>query len=289
LDTTNIKNILVNIYSYKEKDLISFIDSLIEKSSKNNNIYFYINDQNNLTRLRKFVGYKNVFYNVIWWDELQSPNYHIAKTIDENSAGNYDYALIIKRSIGMPQNWDQDLISNLPENSVLSGMGTVNPKIKNNFYIDKNIGISNTITKTSYADSSFMFGKYSDILKIEKPLFIKYYGEDEYISMSLLNQKIDILSLPSGYYTYQTPELHKRGYVPFSLHHNYNEVIRLLLGKSTTKIKPISPNQFIESNNLVLDGLNELPFDFNDIEYDRSSPLDNIGGKRYIDTLNEVS
>lgn len=290
MDTTNINNkIFINIYSYKEPDLVGFIDSLIKNSSGKNELYFYIEDQNNLTRLKRFIGYKNVLYNVIWWDELISPIYHVAKTMFDNVSKGYNYGLLLKRHVTMQKDWDLDLIDKLPNDSVFSGTGNYEISIKNNFYLNKKNNQSNNITDVGYIDRSFIFGKFSDLLKIDMPISLKYHGEEEYISMSLLNQNIKILSLPSGYYSYLSNDLDKRGYVPFSLNHNYNDLVAILKKEKPIKLKYQNPSIFLEKIKLDMDNLFKLPFDFNDIEYDRSSSLDNLGGKRYIERLNSVS
>lgn len=283
-----MSKILVHLYSYKEKNLVDFIDVLRSKSSKNNEIDFYVSDQNNLTRLKYFIG-KDIFYSVIWWDELISPVFHHAKCISDNANKGYDYVLLLDREISIPQNWDQYLIDNLPNNSVLSGIGNMSLTIKNNFYIDKTQIDTDKVSNTSFINHSLIFGTYQDLAKIEWPVQLKHYGVDEYISIDLLNKDIKIFSLPSSIFSFISPALDQRGYVPFSLNHNYNDVLDIILNNKSEKIKYQDPKIFIENNQINKEKLYKLPFDFNDIEYDRSSPLDLVGGKRYIEKMNSVS
>jgi hypothetical protein len=289
LDTTNIKDIFVYIYSYKEPNLLDFVEQLIDNSSKNNRLHFYISDQNNLTRLRQFSKHKNVFYEVIWWDELVSPLHYLKKCIDQNYEKKYDYALLLKQHVEMPKNWDVELVDRLPIDSVISGLGSYNFNIDKNFYIKKNNLKTETMTKTSYIDRNFIFGLFDSIKKIEIPTKIKYYGEEEYISMDLLSRGLDIYSLPSDYYKKVSLPIHERGYIPFSLNHNYNEVLDLLINNKTSKLVYLDPSRFLSATGIDVSGLSLLPFDFNDIEYDRHSPLDNVGGRRYIEKLRSVS
>lgn len=283
-----MSKILVHLYSYKERNLIEFIDVLRSKSSGSNEIKFYITDQNNLTRLKYFTG-KDIFYSVVWWDELISPVLHEAKCVIDNAGNNYDYALLLKREIDVPDNWDTYLIENLPQNGILSGIGNFSVSVKNNFYINR-LGVNtDTISNTSYVDQSLLFGKYEDILKTEWPMQLKYYGVDEYLSIDFLNRGIDIYSVPSNVFGYLSPSMDKKGYVPFSLHHNYNEVIDLITKNKVQKIKHQNPAKFIEKHKLNELTLYRLPFDFNDIEYNRSSEFDNTGGNRYINKLTVVS
>lgn len=289
MDTTNIKDIFVYIYSYKEPNLLDFVEQLIDNSSKNNRLHFYISDQNNLTRLRQFSKHKNVFYEVIWWDELVSPLHYLKKCIDQNYEKKYDYALLLKQHVEMPKNWDVELVDRLPIDSVISGLGSYNFNIDKNFYIKKNNLKTETMTKTSYIDRNFIFGLFDSIKKIEIPTKIKYYGEEEYISMDLLSRGLDIYSLPSDYYKKVSLPIHERGYIPFSLNHNYNEVLDLLINNKTSKLVYLDPSRFLSATGIDVSGLSLLPFDFNDIEYDRHSPLDNVGGRRYIEKLRSVS
>jgi hypothetical protein len=289
LDTSNIKDIFVYIYSYKEPSLLEFVNSIIENSSKTNRLHFYISDQNNLTRLRQFSEHKNVFYEVIWWDELLSPLHYLKKCLNENSSKQYDYALLLKQHIELPKNWDTELINSLPESSVLSGTGAYNISIDKYFYVKKTEKETKEISQTSYIDRNFIFGRFDSISKIEIPNQLKYHGEEEYISISLLNNDIQIYSLPSGYYKKISPPIHERGYVPFSLNHNYNEVIDILKNNTTSKLVYLNPQSFISATGIKVEELYPLPFDFNDIEYDRHSHLDTVGGRRYIEKLNAVS
>lgn len=281
--------ILVHIYSYKERNLLNFVEGIINKSSGSNIIDIYITDQNNLTRLRQFVPYNNVRYDVIWWDEFLSPNLYIQKTINENAYKQYDYALLLKQHIEFKDGWDTDLINLLPENAVISGQGKFRLSIDKNFYIKKDKRISREVISTGFIDRNFIFAKFKDIRNIIFPYELKYYGDEEYFSIQFLNNGIDIFALPTDYYTVVSKPIHERGYIPFSLNHNYNEVVSLLKDNSTSRLPYKDPSKFLQLIGLDLTNLYKLPFDFNDIEYDRFSSLDKTGGKRYIERLNSVS
>jgi hypothetical protein len=289
LDTTNIKDIFVYVYSYKEPNLLEFINQLIDSSSKSNRLHIYVSDQNNLTRLKQFSEHKNLFYEVIWWDELVSPLHYLKKCLEQNYEKEYDYALLLKQHIEMPKNWDIELVNMLPNNSVISGSSAYNLSIDKHFYIKKKNVRTEVMTQTSYIDRNFIFGSFDSIKKMEIPTKIKYYGEEEYISMDLLNRGIDIYSLPSNYYKKVSQPIHERGYVPFSLNHNYNEVLDLLINNKTSKLVYLDPSKFLSATGIDVSRLSTLPFDFNDIEYDRHSSLDAVGGRRYIEKLNSVS
>jgi hypothetical protein len=281
--------ILVHVYSYKDSELVNSIDELLENLSGENTVDIYIDDQNNLTRYEKFLKHKNVFYNPVWWDDLLSPLSYRASCVEAKKQAGYEYFLFITRSTKLNKNWDKDLISSLPENAVFSGQGSIKCTIENNFYIKKNRDESNTILNTGMIDQSFIFGRFNDLHKIVIPYALKYFGIDEYLSMAFLNNGIDIHSLPSGYYFQQPDNLIVKDYIPFSLNHNYNAVIDMLKGITSSILKYEDPDNFLNKSSINVDNLHRLPFDFNDVEYDRFSELDLIGGVRYIQKRDKVS
>jgi len=281
--------IFVHIYSYKERNLLEFVQNILDSSSKTNIIDIYITDQNNLTRLRQFVPYQNVYYDVVWWDDFISPNVYIQTVINHNRHKEYDYGLLLKQQFDFKENWDQDLINTLPENSVFSGQGKFKLSIDKNFYIKKEKRISREIVDTGFIDRNFIFGKFSDITNVIFPYELKYYGDEEYLSIQFLNNGVSVYALPTDHYTVLSKPIHERGYIPFSLNHNYNELIMLLKENKTTRLPYRDPSKFLDILGLDLSQLYKLPFDFNDIEYDRASSLDLTGGKRYIERLNSVS
>jgi hypothetical protein len=291
LDSISLKQnkIFVHIYGYKESELLSVVDSLISNASSNSTLNIYVDDQNNLTRLDKFRQYKNVYYNPVWWDEIPSPLTYRKSCIEAQENKEYDYFLLISKPYVLPLDWDTTLINALSDNSVISGKGIVKHSVIDNFHINKTYHDSSEITNTGYIDQSFIFGKFKDLLNINIPHQLKYYGIDEYLSISFLNNGIDIYSMPSDYYSDKEESLLNKDYVPFSLNHNYNDLLDILINKSSVYLNYEDPSLFIAKVDLDLSLLNKLPFNFNDIEYNRFSELDNIGGKRYIEKRYQVS
>jgi hypothetical protein len=281
--------ILVHIYSYKDSELVNSVDKLLENLSGSNSVDIYVDDQNNLTRYEKFLKHKDVFYNPVWWDSLPSPLSYRASCLETKKQEGYDYFLFITRSTILNKDWDKDLIKSLPQSAVFSGQGSVECKIENNFYIRKDRSESSIIVNTGMIDQSFVFGRFDDLQKIEIPYKLKYFGIEEYMSMAFLNNDVDIYSLPSGFYFQHPDNLVIKDYVPFSLNHNYNDVIDMIKGNQTSVLRYESPDKFLNKNHIDPQSLYRLPFDFNDIEYDRFSELDLVGGVRYIEKRKQVS
>lgn len=288
MDSISINKIFVHIYGYKQTELIDVVDNLILQANSVD-VDIYIDDQNNLTRYEKFIKYKNVFYNPVWWDELISPWFYRKQCVENQKLKDYTHFLFISKPYQLTKDWDQVLINLLPENGVLSGHKIKSIKNKNLFYIDKEYDNSDTVSETGYIDHSFIFGKTEDLYKIDLPDKLKYYGIDEYLSILFLNINKNIYSVPSYVYKLEPDNLLIKDYVPFSLEHNYNDVLNLLINNKTNILKYIDPSKFINKNNINILNLHQLPFDFNDIEYSRFSELDNIGGKRYIEKRDTVA
>ena len=291
MDSTSIKQskILVHVYGYKESELLSVVDSLISNAGSNSVLDIYIDDQNNLTRLDKFRQYKNVFYNPVWWDEIPSPLTYRDSCIQAQKNKDYEYFLFLSKPYVLPLNWDESLITDLPDSSIFSGRGIIKTSITDGFHIDKTHEYSNQVHNTGYVDQSFMFGRFEDLLKINIPYQLKYYGIDEYLSMAFLNNDINIYSLPSDFYEDKKESLLEKDYVPFSINHNYNDLLDILINQKSSYLKYEDPFRFISKTSLQVSLLSKLPFSFNDIEYNRFSELDNIGGKRYIEKRTGVA
>ena len=291
MDSTSINQnrILVHVYGYKESELLSVIESLISNASSNSVLDIYIDDQNNLTRLDKFRKHKNVFYNPVWWDEIPSPLTYRDSCIQAQKNKGYEYFLFLSKPYVFPLNWDITLINDLPDSAVFSGKGITKTSIIDGFHINKTYEDYNEISNTGYVDQSFIFGKFEDLFKINIPYQLKYYGIDEYLSMSFLNNGIDIYSMPSDFYEDKKESLLDKDYVPFSINHNYNDLLDILINNKSEHLKYEDPTAFISKTGVQVSMLNKLPFSFNDIEYNRFSELDNIGGKRYIEKRYQVS
>lgn len=263
------------IYSYQSKKLLDTIKEIQEKSSKKNMLYFYIIDQNNLDRTRNFDEpdtYKSISYNYVKWDSIKSPIEYKQQAMN---ILNKTYYMQVGDDLNLVQNWDEyaiDFISKNP-NSILTGNSTVLLNNKNYFYIQANRTPSNSYNEINYIDRNFLFGRTEDFKKISYPKYLKYNGEEEAISIELLNQGIAIYNFPDECLSIRPSNMEKE-YVPFSLNHNYNKFVDLY--KEEVK----------RHFNLEIDF---LPFEDNDVAYDPSqSQTDKIGGLRYINKVKEL-
>lgn len=281
-------NILLYIYSFKMDKLGQYVFDLLDKSSKENQITVVIDDQNNLERSDTFSDYKNIRYRPIWWDEWISPLKYQKESIEKNRPSNYQYILLLSDKVEMPDNWDADLINMLKPESVISGIGSMSPSIKNFFNISKNYTESESITLTNFIDSRLIFTHMMTYKTLNLPLDLKYYGVDEYLSMQLLNHGKTIWSLPSTY-KYSEDGFVNKDYIPFSLYHNYNDVVKILKNQKPEKIQWVDPMLFLKSINLNINNLYEFPYDVNDVEYTTDLPIDNKSLNKLFSNINTLS
>jgi len=186
------------LFSYKNKNLKKVVDELIVNTK--NEIFIVVFDKHNLDRKNLFsdLMYKNkVEYRHIVWDEMKSP-IDYKKEILYNSSS--EYFLSISDDILVSKDWDEESINFLKtKDVVLSGCGELTLEKKNLFFFKQLREKSLSFNKTSFIDKNFIFCKTS-MLKGIYPNNLKYFGEDEMLSLNLFNRKTEIFSLPSMLY-----------------------------------------------------------------------------------------
>jgi hypothetical protein len=244
------------LFSYKNKNLKRVVDELILNTK--NQIFIIVFDKHNLNRKNLFTDsiYKNkVEYRHLIWDDIDSP-IDYKKQILHNSKS--EYFLSISDDILVSKNWDEDLIEFLKtKDAVLSGSGKLTLAKKNLFFFTQLREKSLSFNKTNFIDKNFIFCK-TNLLKGSYPDTLKYFGEDEMISLNLFNKNIEVFSFPSAIYKDLKIRSMENSYTAFSLEHNYNLVIE--------EYKK-APEDFLISCGIDRDSLYPLPYAHNDVEY----------------------
>jgi hypothetical protein len=102
------------------------------------------------------------------------------------------------------------------------------------------------------------------------PLFLKYYGENEYLSLAFLSVKHDIVSLPQSIYRDKHVRSIENTYSTFSLEHNYNVVVDLLngVGLDDYGITSLGLSKFLDFHKISIGQIKKLPYCANDVSYD---------------------
>ena len=270
-----MENIGICVYSYQNKNLFKTIFEIIDKSSQKNILYFYIIDQNSVDRTRSLDKpdiHASIVYRHITWDSIKSP---IAHKQDAFKLLNKKYYMQIGDDVSLIKNWDTHAIEflNSNKNSIISGNSTVSLKNKNLFMIEAERTLSNKFNKINYVDRNFIFALSEDFAKINYPTYLKYCGEEESISIDLINSGVGIYNFPDDYISINKNSVEDK-YVPFSLTHNYNQFIEKY-------------SKEIEKNFNV--NLTNLPFEDSDVLYDTAqSQIDRMGGLRYLNRIKEI-
>jgi len=278
-----MSNILVVIYSYKGKILKDVINQIELSKSNNNSVNIVLWDQNPLDRKKIF---NNVIYNHIFWDQITSPSVYKNLSIKKY---NYDYILFLSDNVLLSNNWDEKIINLLNnKNIILSGNSKFKINKKNFYSIEKeNIESINDITITNFIDKSFIFGNRKTFEEIYFPPYIKYFGEEEVLSIDIFSKGIDIYAVPTEIYSKVLPDLITEIYVPFSLNHGYNHALSLFKNNKNQFIdltqRKRTVKDFCNFHNFMFNSLNYLPFFTDDVQYDPYGlNFDKVDARRFV-------
>lgn len=267
------KSIGIFVYSFQNKDLIAMLSDIVNKSSGKNKLSFYIIDQNNVERSRLFdidASHVKMIYKYTKWDSIKSP---IAHKFDGSRILVCDYFMQCGDGVYMSKDWDIKLIEKMESvrynnQTIISGNHKLEYKNKNLFMVEAVKSKSEDYSPVKMIDRDFIFCLSSDIKWLGYPTYLKYYGEEEQMSIDINRKHYNLLCAPTELFINNTIPLERHGYVPFSLTHKYND--------------------FVKDNDKNVRGLfgvdiKQLPFNNDDIAYviDKSE-TDKIGGERYL-------
>jgi hypothetical protein len=267
------------IFSYKNKNLKAVVDNLLNNTK--NEIFITVFDKHNLKRDSLFnsSSYENkVKYEHTSWDEIIGPAEYKGNLLNSSES---KYFLIISDDIFVSKNWDVELINFLKdENAIVSGSGKLQLAQKNLFFLKQSRFFTNEYTSSYFIDRNFIFGK-TESLKNVYPIEVKYYGEEEKLSLNLFKKRIKIYSAPSDFYQDLGVRTFENLYTTFSLEHNYNLVIDSLIN---------APEEFLQLINLNRNNLYRLPYNKDDVSYNPDIfDYQDIDGRKFINITRGIS
>jgi hypothetical protein len=265
---TTSPTISIIMVGYKDKNLHAATMHLKSVTLSDNVVHVF--DQHPVTHSKEFSKIPNCHYEHKIWDDLHGPAYRRATKVFDTS-GQADYVCIVSPDIKLSHGWDLELISKLGDSkTIFSGSGSASVKQKDLFSIGVEYSTSESYNLTQIVDSNFIFGKTAAFAEIVMPDFLKYYGENEYLSIAFLSAGYSIMSLPSQMYLDSRVRSVENMYHIFSLEHNYNVVVDLLHGKDISKYKITSDgvSKFLGFHGIEALRINRLPYDPNDVLYD---------------------
>jgi hypothetical protein len=279
------KNIDVVIYSYKGKKLKEVVNNLKEMSSGENNIGIRIADQHPIDRSLTFKSLGVLGYSHLFWDSQKSPCSIKNQGIRNSDA---EYILQMGDSIMVSKDWDKNLLK-FYENKkiIISGNEKIHLKQDGLFYIKKEKTNIDNFTLTNYVDRNFLFTTKKIFNLMKYPEYLKYNGEEETISIDMFTAGFDIYSCPTDFFDVIEPPTIGNIYTPFSLNHNYNEVVELLnTGKNKFLFlgaRKRSREDFEIFHGIDLKLIKKLPFEANDVAYDPDRlDFNKVDARRFV-------
>lgn len=272
----NKKLIRVVIFSYKNKNLESVVKSVIDNSSSH--LCIDVIDKNTIDRRSIFEKYKDVNYQYFLWTKVDSPTKYKDQFLHNKE---FDYILIISDDVILKSGWDTDLINSCPEDSIISGQHKTYIYNKNKFYLGKINEYTKEVTLNNFIDRNLIFGSNKTLSRIEYPIQVKYYGEEELLSIDAFCKGIDIYSMPSGFYEDLGLRTIENIYTPFSIQHGYNNFVSLIKDSDFGKDRTIA--DFIGYHRIEVNNINKLPFERNDVLYDSENALRVDKGEKFFD------
>lgn len=259
-------NLLVFVYSYKNKDLQAVVDNIYD--STHGEFSLVVVDQNTIDRGHVFRQYSNLTYRHVYWDFLYGP-VSFKKEYCINT--NFDNYLIMSDNITLSQDWNLKLSEYYNDKIVISGNSSVEISQEDYFYITPNRTITNTPVITNYIDRNFIFYSNEAMETAGFPSHLKYNGEEEEFSISLYNAGYDIYSATTDIYTKTSVSSLESMYVPYSLNHGYNIFVDNLKKDTITDYQQENPRtvkDFCDFHKIDSSKIYPLPFDPNDVQYD---------------------
>lgn len=297
-------SINVVMYSYKSKDAIETLKDLMNKRSMEVFIFVHWHDQNGLDRsklLEDLINSQdacNGDYFPIHWDNNDGAVLYRDNRLKATVGGKYH--MTITPGTKLEKNWDLNLINAVKDRRVIiSGNKKIKLDNSKKFFVNKTFEPISDYTVTNYIDKNFIFGnvvmmKSSSLGNYLFPGWLKYYGDEEILSLQYFKDNIEIIAAPETILhtsTYSTLEDFNY-YVPFSKYHNYNEALRIFKEGSNHIVGAVDKEvikNFSNAINFDFSSLSYLPFPHNDVIYSVSTTsYDRLGGRRFIKPVNKV-
>jgi len=280
---TTKPHIAIIIISYKDKNLFDFVSKLKSKTISNHSIEVF--EQHPIDHAKEFENISDCSYDYKIWDDIAGPTIKRTEKIS-NRMYNATHLCILTPDSILTKGWDVELLNMIDNKKIIiSGNGKISVSNKDLFSLKYNYLNFNEMTKSQFANKNFIFGKSEAFHDIRMPDFLKYAGEDEYWTLSLMSQGYDIYSAPSYVYTDSYYRSIENTYHTFSAEHNYNIVVDLMHKKDLEKYK-ISENavdEFFAFHNISADSIKRLPYINNDVNYNPYNlEMHEVDARRFI-------
>lgn len=275
----------VVIYSYKGKLIKDVISSLMTNSTGKRKINIILVDQHPLNRVKVFSEFSNLYYNHVFWDFQTSPTLYKKDILERSNA---KYILILGDNVLLSKDWDDTLTNFVDLNDgVVSGNQKVFISQEPVFYLKKIYSESDNFSLTNLIDRDFIFFNRDKVSNINYPVYLKYNGEEEALSLNIFTSGINIYCSPTSTFSKVGVSTLEELYIPFSVNHNYNQVVRLFKSELNDFVnlssQPRSVKDFCSFHGIEADRVNFLPFQTNDVEYDPGDMnFNSVDARRFV-------
>lgn len=280
--TTN-NFLLILIVGYKDKNLTSVVKKIKQATATANVVYVF--DQHPINHENDFKSIEGCVYEHKIWDDIHGPAYYRSIKVFDHM-NKFSHICIISPDISMSEGWDLNLIDLANEKDIVfSGSGSATITQKDLFSLSVNYENSDDFSTTQIIDRNFIFAKAESFRKIVMPDFLKYNGENEYLSLAFMSAGYDIMSLPTKMYSDSKARSVENTYHIFSLEHNYNLVIDLMhgIGLDRYKITKDGLDKFLTFHGILPSLLKRLPYSSNDVDYDPYDlKMHNVDARRFL-------
>lgn len=273
------KPIRVIIFSYKSKNLEKVVQSVIDGASSE--LCVDVIDKNPIDRTEIFNKYSLGSYRHVNWSVIDNPTIYKDELLHDNQ---FDYFLIISDDTILSPGWDDMLINFLKDkdNVVISGNHMVNLYHNNKFFLGKMLTDTNDFVLTNFIDRNLIFIKSKDIDRFKYPTNVKYFGEEELLSLRMFVSGIDIYAAPTKVYQDLNVKSLENTFVQFSIYHNYNNFIDVIKNSPEGNNDLRTVKDFIKYHRIEISNINPLPFPKNDVLYSTKIDLHFDKGERFF-------
>jgi hypothetical protein len=264
----------VVLYSYKNSGLLDVVERLMSTATVS--IHVSLMDQHPLDRSQKFDKFTNLHYIHQFWDNIPGPTKFKMEKILDNTDIDAKYTLVMSDDCLLHNGWDADCIEFINGNNkvLVSGKGGKRASKVDNHFLKFTEEPSEGFSLTRVADRNFILGHTETFRMTGYPSDVKYYGEEEKISLKMYEKGVAIYSARSSLYEDLGERTIENLYCPFSKEHKYNTLIDDL-------------NTDSGSEWLSFIGIEQPPlklfYQVDDVEYDPNAfKMVDLGGERYI-------
>jgi hypothetical protein len=252
----------VILYSYKNKNLRTVVDSILNNTI--DDVLVHVYDQHPIDRSTLFT---DVDYNHIFWDKIDSPCELKGSLLHQAIA---THVLLVSDDVVVSPGWDvvtKEFIDN--RDIVVSGAGVIGINKVDLFSVKPLYQNTDHFFLSQYAVREFVFASREVWNKFSYPYYLKYNGEQEMLSLNIFRSGVDIYSAPTHLYTDLKLRTIENLYVPFSKDHKYNDVIGELYDRDRDEYMkyPRWKDEFLRVHSLHEAKIKRLPYQNDDVSY----------------------